>query len=312
MKFNINDAKFAFNKHTFPIRKHSPEILLAAGLVSLVTSAVMACRATTKLSDIQTETDEKLAEVDAAIATMEEEVYSEEDAKKDKTIIYGKHALNIVKLYSPWVALAGLGVASICASHGIMVNRQAAIAAAYKALDEGYKIYRKRVTERYGEDADKQIRYGIKAEEVIVTETDENGKKHKVKKTEFNLDEDYENPSVYAKFFDELCPAWRDDSELNLVFLHARENEANYRLRAQGYLFLNDVYDMLSIPRTKAGQVVGWVYSYDGEGEGDNRISFNIYERNDQVAKDFVNGREKSILLDFNVDGVINDILPEL
>lgn len=311
MKFNTTDLKFAFNKYTFPIRKRSPEILLISGIITIVGSAVMACRATTKLEAIQTETDEKLAAVDATLESQTPDVYSDEDAKKDKTVIYTRHIAKVTKLYSPWVLTAGLGIAAICASHGIMLNRQAALAAAYKAVDEGYKLYRKHVVDRFGEDVDTQLRYGIKAEEITATEVGEDGKKHKVKKTELTPDEDYANPSVYAKFFDELCPAWRDDSELNLVFLRARENEANYRLRAQGYLFLNDVYDMLSIPRTKAGQVVGWTYSHDDNADGDNRISFNIYNRNDQVGRDFVNGFEKSILLDFNVDGVIKDILPE-
>ena len=62
---------------------------------------------------------------------------------------------------------------------------------------------------------------------------------------------------------------------------------------------------MLGIPKTAAGQIVGWVYDEE-HPIGDNFIDFGIYDdkRNEQV-RDFVNGRERSILLDFNVDGNI-------
>ena len=61
---------------------------------------------------------------------------------------------------------------------------------------------------------------------------------------------------------------------------------------------------MLGIPRSQAGAVVGWVL-----GEGDDYIDFGMFDGNNMATRDFVNGYERSILLDFNVDGVIYDLI---
>ena len=111
--------------------------------------------------------------------------------------------------------------------------------------------------------------------------------------------------SQYAKFFDESCPDWTRNSEYNLMFLSLTEQKATAKLVSQGYLFLNDVYDMLGISRTKAGAVVGWIYDKENPDHvGDNYVDFGIY---DAKSRRFVNGYETTILLDFNVDGLIFD-----
>lgn len=113
--------------------------------------------------------------------------------------------------------------------------------------------------------------------------------------------------SIYARFFNSSCADWCKDAEMNLHFLRLQEQRATEVLMSRGYLFLNDVYDMLGIPRSKSGQVVGWVYDKDNP-VGDNFVDFAIYnERN----ADFVNGYERTALLDFNVDGNILDYLKD-
>ena len=107
--------------------------------------------------------------------------------------------------------------------------------------------------------------------------------------------------SQYARFFDETCPSWSKNSEANLMFLKLQQQFANDMLKARGVLYLNEVYAMLGIPRTKAGQVVGWKYDLENPS-GDNYVDFGIF---DEKNKSFVNGFERSILLDFNVDGII-------
>lgn len=111
--------------------------------------------------------------------------------------------------------------------------------------------------------------------------------------------------SPYAKFFDDACVGWSRDPEANLMFLKAQENYANDLLEARGHLFLNDVYNMLGMPNTKTGQVVGWVYNVENP-IGDNHVDFGIY---DEHNSNFVNGYENTILLDFNVDGNILEYL---
>jgi hypothetical protein len=69
-------------------------------------------------------------------------------------------------------------------------------------------------------------------------------------------------------------------------------------------VFLNEVYRAIGADHTQAGSVVGWILS----DTGDNYIDFGVFNGQDgDRIRDFVNGREGAVLLDFNVDGLIWD-----
>ena len=283
--------------------KHSPEILAGVGVVGVVGSLVLACKATTKLSDVLEESKEQLDKIkEVAADPAYEEKYSQDDAKKDTTIIYVQTAMKVTKLYAPSVILCASSLGCLLASNNILKKRNAALSAAYMTVDKSFKEYRKRVADRFGEEVEKEIRYNIKAEEI--TKVDENG--NEVTETIKVMDgtDDPNSYSDYARFFDESCAAWQNDAEYNLTFLKAQQQYANDLLKARGRLFLNEVYRMLGIDETKAGQVVGWVYNPDNP-TGDNFVDFGIYNMQRERVRAFVNGYEPNILLDFNVDGVI-------
>lgn len=300
----------SFSKVDLQLKKHSPEILVIAGVVGTVASAVMACKATTKVSKIVEETKTTIDTIhnfaENAEKAPETVDYTPEDAKKDLAIVYVQTGVKFLKLYGPAVALGALSITSILASNNILRKRNVALAAAYTVIDKGFKDYRGRVIERFGEELDRELRYNIKAKEVEETITDKKGKEKTVTKTVNVADPNYY--SDYARFFDDGCTGWQKDAEYNLMFLKQQQNWANERLRSRGYLFLNEVYDMLGIPRTKAGQCVGWVYNKDNS-IGDNYVDFGIYDMYKEPARDFVNGYERTILLDFNVDGNILDLI---
>lgn len=305
---NLNISKY-FYKVGFQLKKHSPEILVVTGAIGVVTSAVMACKATRKIDDILDETKKAVDAIhDCSTNENFKDEYSEEDAKKDLVITYSRAAINFAKLYGPSVALGALSLGCIFASNNILRKRGIAIAAAYTAVDTTFKEYRKRVVERFGEEVDRELKYNLKAKKVTEKVVDEEtGETKKVKKTEYTA-EDPNGYSDYARFFDEYCNGWEKDPEYNLMFLRTQQSYANDLLKSRGHLFLNEVYDMLGIPRTKAGQVVGWVYNEDNP-VGDNFVDFGIYDINRETNRDFVNGYERSILLDFNVDGNIWDLI---
>ena len=283
--------------------KHSPEILAGVGVVGVVGSLVMACKATTKLSDILEDSKEQLDKIkEVATDPAYEEKYSQDDAKKDTTITYVQTAMKVTKLYAPSVILCASSLGCLLASNNILKKRNAALSAAYMTVDKSFKEYRKRVADRFGEEVEKEIRYNIKAEEI--TKVDEDG--NEVTETVKVMDgtDDPNSYSDYARFFDESCAAWQNDAEYNLTFLKAQQQYANDLLKAKGRLFLNEVYRMLGIDETKAGQVVGWVYNPDNP-TGDNFVDFGIYNMQRERVRAFVNGYEPNILLDFNVDGVI-------
>ena len=229
--------------------------------------------------------------------------YTPEDEKKDITIVYIQTGVKIVKLYAPAVIVGTLSITGILASNNILRKRNVALAAAYAAIDKNLKEYRKRVIERFGERVDKELRHNIKA--VTVAKTD-SGKQETVD----TVPESSEPCSAYARFFDEESSRnWKENHEYNMMFLRAQQQEANDRLKAYGYIFLNDVYELLGLAPSKAGQVVGWIYNPENP-VGDNYVDFGIqelYETPENSPEDF----ERTILLDFNVDGYILDYIPE-
>lgn len=304
----INSVSYNAHRIGFKIKKASPEIMVVAGVVGVVTSTVMACKATTKVNDILEETKKQVDDVhnvlDSDVITEEE--YNNDDAKKDLAIIYTQAGIELIKLYAPSVIVGALSITGILASHKILKKRNVALTAAYATIDRSFKEYRGRVVERFGKELDRELRYNIKAQEIEEKTVDKDGNETIEKKTISVVDPNMY--SDYARIFDNGSMGWTKDPEYNLMFLKLQQNQANDRLRAQGYLFLNDVYDMLGIPRTKAGQIVGWIYDEENP-VGDNFVDFGIYDIYNEKACDFVNGRERSIVLDFNVDGNILDMI---
>ena len=306
----MNTLTRKFYRVGFKFKKHSPEILVGAGVVGVVASAVMACKATTKLDDVLAETKDIVDKIHDVTEHPEKipegKEYTVEDSKKDLTIVYTQAGVKLVKLYGPAVVLGTVSIAAIIGGHHILRKRNIALAAAYTAVDKGFKEYRGRVLERFGEEVDKELRYNIKAKEIEKTVTDANGKETVVKETVDVADPNL--TSDYARFFDDGCTGWTKDPEFNLMFLKDQQRYANDLFKSKGHLFLNEVYDMLGIPRTQAGQVVGWIYD-EKNPIGDNFIDFGIYDIADERKRSFVNGYERTILLDFNVDGNILEMI---
>ena len=305
----MTKASRLFNNAGLQLKKHSPEIFMVAGIAGTVASTVMACKATTKINTILDETKHTVNIIHEGMekGDVKGVSYTQEDGKKDLTIVYAQTGVKLLKLYAPAIALGTLSIASIVAGHKILKKRNIALAAAYTVVDKGFKDYRKNVVERFGKEIDKELRYNIKAKEIETEVIDENGEKTVKKEIVNTIDANISEHSEYARFFDETSTSYEKDAEYNLMFLRRQQDYANELLRSKGHLFLNEVYDMLGIPRTKAGQIVGWIYD-EKNPNGDNYVDFNIYN-GDERSRAFVNGYERCILLDFNVDGVIYDMI---
>lgn len=299
MKFDV--VKGALIKGVTKVRKYSPELLLVAGTVAIGAGVYFACKATLKVDDILDEANEKKDRIKSMPISDE---YTDQDAKKDLCLTYIQTGAKFAKAYLPAAALVLGGLSCFYGSYGILKRRNIAMTAAYYAVDKAYKAYRDRVKEAVGEEKEKDIYHALTKTKIDEMVTDENGKEKKVKK-EVDVWTDYDDPnqhSPYARFFDELSNCWHNNPEQNLAFLKAQQNYATQLLNARGHLFLNEVYDMLDIPRTQAGQVVGWI-----KGMGDDYVDFGLYDGKRERVRAFVNGYEPSILLDFNVDGPIWD-----
>ena len=286
------------SKAVMKLKKHSPEILVVAGIAGTVVSAVLACKATTKVAEILDETKGTLDTIHEGMETgaINGQEYTNEDGKKDTVVVYAQTGMKLAKLYGPAIILGTLSITSILASNNILRKRNVALGAAYAAIDKSFKEYRGRVIERFGEQVDTELKYGIKAKKFEEIEVDpETGKEKKVKKTVMVADPNLQ--SDYAVYFDSKSRNYETNPDYNRMFLKAQQAFANDKLQTRGHLFLNEVLDDLDLPRTPAGQIVGW--TKDGP---DGYVNFRIVE----VERETEDGRhEPALLLDFNVEGNI-------
>jgi hypothetical protein len=291
-------------RQVLTVQKHSPVLLLGAGFVGMGATIYLSCKATLKVDEVIKEAEERKAKIAHAQAEHSDN-YSEEDAQKDGLTTRIKLAIDIAKIYAPAVGVGLLTVVAITGSYSILNRRTIAATAAYGAIQQSFNEYRERVREELGSDKDTEFRYGVVEKEVAV-DTDEGVAVKTVK-----VVDRMKQPSGYAKWFDDQSPYWQDSTAANRMFLQMRQNFMNDMLISRGHVFLNEVYDQLGIPRTEAGQFVGWVRN----GNGDGHIDLGIFNKYDSDARGFVNEINGEIgdviLLDFNVDGPIFQLIGE-
>ena len=298
-----NKLTRAFGKTKLKVKKYSPEILVVAGCIGVVGTVVSACKATTKLSAVLDEGKKNIDQLHDYVKTHGySEEYAEQDGKKDLAIMYTQTGLQLAKLYAPAVILGTLSITAILTSNNMLRKRNVALAAAYTAVNTSFKEYRGRVVERFGKELDRELRYNIKEKEVEETVVNEDGTETTVKKTVQVADPNTIDDT--AKIWYEGNPGWSKDPEFNLMYLKKQQAYANDLLKSRGYLFLNEVYEILGFPRTAAGQQIGWIYD-EKNPIGDNFVDFGIYDIHDEQKVNFVNGYERSIILEFNHDGNI-------
>ena len=288
------------------VKKYSPEILTAVGIVGFGATVVTACSATLKVDDILTDHKDQIEKINSVAENPDyADEYSETDATRDKAIVYIQTGGKLVKNYLPSITLGALSVGCILCAHNIMSKRNVALLAAYKASEEAFNNYRENVKEELGEEKDRQFLYGLQKTKVEEIVTDDKGKEKKVKKEV--MKSNGRIASQYARFFDETNRNWNRNPEANMNFLILVQNQANDLLVSRNGkpVFLNEVYDMLDLERSEAGQFVGWVLDENGDGY----IDFNIFDGESFEKREFVNGYNPSILLDFNVDGVVHHLI---
>ena len=312
---NLNNVKTlvikSLGRSGLVLSKYSPEILLGVGIAGVIASTVLACKATLKVDAIMSAADvniHHIKDVREQVKNGSSVEYSEKDATKDILTVHVQKTVELAKLYAPAILIGTFSIGCIVGGHNILSRRNVALMAAYKLVDEGYKKYRKQLIERFGEDVDNEFRFGSKEDEPALEVVDEaTGEKKVIPGKKVSHDAENE----YARWFEYPNPRWRNDYTYNLFFLQTTQNEANDILHGRGHIFLNEVYQMLGIDHSKAGAIVGWV----NNGTGDNLVDFGLVGpqlyRGDRQRQPYfpIRNAEGGIHLDFNVDGVIYDLI---
>lgn len=289
---------FAAGRASLVLKKHAPDILFGAGIVGMAGSIYLAVQAGKGHDAVALENELTMEETKKHVLHMSSTGdYSETQAKQDLGRAWIDTAVNWAKLYGPAIGAFGLSAASLTMGHLQNKQRTASAVAAYTLLSKGFKDYRGRVIEKLGVEADEDFRFG-KPDKVAYEEIDEvTGRTKKIKMRK------HTEAGGYAVTFDEYNINWRNEAHLNQYYLKAVQSQLNDRLRTWGHLFLNEVYDALSIDRIPEGQMVGWVYD---DTVGETFVDLGLFAPMNQA---FMDGLDPSCIIDPNVQGPIYDLL---
>ena len=160
---------------------------------------------------------------------------AEAEAEKGEKLTTFESVVVAGPAYIP-AALVGLStIACIFGANALNQRQQASLMSAYALLDNTYKEYKNKVIELYGEEYDTRIREDIAKDKYAGDGTSEDNDK--------------------VLFYDEFSGRYFDSTVADVL---RAELEVNKQLSEWGGLYLNDVYDMLSIPRTNYGDHLGW------------------------------------------------------
>jgi Family of unknown function (DUF6353) len=278
------------HRNVLKLRKSSPTILVVGGVFGLATTAVMAAKATRSIDPILDRHAKQ--RIDIAV-----DATDARDEQRKIVKLYSETAFELGKLYAPSIIVGTISAGSVLHGHRILNGRHIATMAAYTGLMEQYQAYRDRVSETVGPELEQNIYDGA----VGKWEEDPNHKGEYKMKAKFA-----EQPANYLRpFFDEANPNWTTDPTSNYYFLKGVQAHMNRLLDVRGHLFLFEVYDALGIPRTKETIVAGWL----AEGNGDRFVDFGFMTDQSPEATMFRNGAERSVRLNFNIDGVIWDLI---
>ena len=306
--------------------KHSPTILAVVGTGGVITAGVMACKATLKLEETVAEANNDIQSVKESLkianAHPDDEgskEYIETQYRKDLFKAYVNMGGALIKLYGPSVLVCASSVACIFGSKKIMDDRYSACLAACSTTERLFAKYRKNVIDDLGEEADRKYRFGTQTHVVEPPVLDKKGSHNTAKNGNPKMNSEIvevidKNNLIddYARIFDEVSSKeWDSNYEYNLNNLILRQKYANDMLHSRGYLFLNEVYQMLGFPVTPTGQDVGWIYERNNP-IGDNYVDFGmnkICACDGLSAIDKMSPQNNAILLNFNVDGYIKDRL---
>lgn len=280
-------------KSAFKLKKHVPEILLGVGVLTSAGATVLACKATLKAQPTLEKAKNELDEIHAAdndprVSYAE---YPKEQVKKDITRVYVNTAKELTKTYLPSAALWSVSMACMVGSHAITKRQLSTLMAAYTALGNSFREYRRRIEENLSDENAADLGYAEKTEEGHFIQLED-------------------KPS-YVFIFDKNNPYWKDNVEYNLMFLKGAQRYLDLNLKRDHFVFVNDALKELGFECISSGQLDGWLYDLDRpEAYGDGYISFGLYNKDGsetEVLAAYKAGKIDYLPIKLNVDGTIYD-----
>lgn len=203
-------------------KKHTPEILTGIGIAGMITTSVLAVKATPKAL--------------TAIEEAKDEMQVDKLTPVDTIKVAGKY-------YIPAASLCVASAACLIGATSVSSRRYAALTTAYKLSETAYNEYREKVIETIGEKKEETVKEAVNKDrieknpvtnnEVIIT-----GKGN-------TLCYDYLSGRYFESDIDRIR---RAENEINKRMLHD----------ITGYASLNDFYDEIGLDRIPNGETIGW------------------------------------------------------
>lgn len=214
------DVRKLLSRGVLIFKKHSPEVMTALGIASLLGATVLAVKATPE-----------------AMGNLEEK---REEVGRDE--LTPKETVEATwRCYVPAGFLSIAGVGLLVGSNAVHARRSAAFAAAFTAAERGYDEYRSKVAEVAGPHVESEVAQAVARERV---------EKNPVPKAGVGPSEDGDD-----LYYDAYSGRYFKTSR---VRFEACVNQANRMLIDRGYLSLNDYYEEIGLPPTKIGDDLGW------------------------------------------------------
>lgn len=222
-KFNLTVAARSIKG---VLERHAPEILTGIGVAGMVTSTVLAVKATPKACLLINDRKDELEVEKLPVTELVKTTW---------------------KCYIPAVVTCGASIACLVGASSVNFKRNAALATAYKLSEAALSEYKDAVIETIGEKKEQSVRDKV-AEERL--------KKNPVSKSEV----------IVTGNGTTLCydPVGNSYFKSNIQQIESAKNKLNARMLSENYVSLNDFYDELGIGPTKLGDDLGWDIYKDG------------------------------------------------
>lgn len=239
------------------VQAHSPEICIGAGITGFFGTIGATVHATNKTHDILEEKEELLAAVDEKMRSPLVVGYSREDYEKDVRIVKRSTRKKLIRAWIPVGTLGAASVISVLSGYRILNGRYAATAAAYKTLEAGYDRLRDNVKEKYGEEELRHLEALSPDEVKAISQKQAEARGKTGQKARRGGWEKCGQVMVFDDYSEHWRRYWTPD--MALEYLRIKNNQLYDILKIRGHLFVNEIADMLGLPRTAEGQVEGYI-----------------------------------------------------
>lgn len=299
MKYIPNSVTRFASRSALQLSAKSPTLLVVTGVIGLGAAAVLAAKATRKIDPVLE--DHAKARIDIEIWVSDGASVQKREEQRALLDLYMNTGIKLGRIYGPSIFVGVTSAISVLGGHRILVGRHVASLAAYSGLFKEFSAYRSRIASTFGVERERELYNGA----MLEYEEDPNHKGEYKLKAKYPETRD---GSYLRPWFDEDNPNWTRDAHHNAMLLRGIQQYMNDQLQVRGHVFLNDVFDALRIPRCPEGAVVGWLRN---PVKGDGYIDFGFMTSQDPQSIGFCNYTEKSVQLNFNIDGNIWELMME-